>query len=227
MLAKAPVAGRVKTRLCPPFTPAEAAVLAEAALRDTLDAAAGAGADRLLVALDGHPGDWLPHGAVVVDQGAGTLAQRLARAWSHVRGGALQIGMDTPQVTPALLADGLAALDHPGTDAVLGLAEDGGWWAIGMHRADPAAFAGVPMGRDDTGDRQRKQLHALGHRVTLLPTLLDVDTVADALAVAALVPHTRFAAAVRDRHPSAAEHQTNPDQTNPDHTSTRPKEQLL
>ena len=197
MLAKAPVPGRVKTRLCPPCTLAEAAALGEAALWDTLDAAGGAGADRLLVALDGLPGDWLPPGAVVVDQGTGTLGQRLARAWSHVRHGALQIGMDTPQVTSAVLADGLAALETPGTDAVLGLAEDGGWWALGMTPSDPGAFTGVPMGRGDTGDSQRARLATLGYRVALLPTLRDVDTAADASAVAALVPHTRFAAAVR------------------------------
>ena len=56
VMAKAPVAGRVKTRLCPPCTPAEAAAIAEAALADTLDAVAACGAGRRIVALDGEPG---------------------------------------------------------------------------------------------------------------------------------------------------------------------------
>lgn len=60
VLAKAPVPGRVKTRLCPPFTPEQAAGLAEAALRDTLRAAMLTEADHLLVYLDGEPGPWLP-----------------------------------------------------------------------------------------------------------------------------------------------------------------------
>ncbi|HEV2636415.1 MAG TPA: DUF2064 domain-containing protein [Actinocrinis sp.] len=60
VLAKAPVPGRVKTRLCPPFTPEQAAGLAEAALRDTLRAAMRTTADHLLVYLDGEPGPWLP-----------------------------------------------------------------------------------------------------------------------------------------------------------------------
>jgi glycosyltransferase A (GT-A) superfamily protein (DUF2064 family)/SAM-dependent methyltransferase len=59
VLAKAPVPGRVKTRLCPPFTPGQAAGLAEAALRDTLAAAMLTEADHLLIFLDGEPGPWL------------------------------------------------------------------------------------------------------------------------------------------------------------------------
>ena len=86
MIAKEPVPGRVKTRLCPPCSPVEAAALAEAALADTLSAAVAAGADRVLVALDGRPGPWRPPGVVVVDQGAGELAARLTAAWAHAAG---------------------------------------------------------------------------------------------------------------------------------------------
>ena len=198
MLAKAPVAGQVKTRLCPPCTPIEAAAAAEAALADTLDAAIGAGADRVVIALDGPPGPWLPSGVLVVDQGAGQLADRLARAWSHVHGGALQIGMDTPQVTSELLASCLDQLDRAEHDAVLGHAEDGGWWAIGLARADRRTFDGVPMSRPDTGARQQDHLEALGLRVGELPVLRDVDTAEDARAVAALAPGTRFAAVLHE-----------------------------
>ena len=53
VLAKEPVAGRVKTRLCPPCSPTEAAAVAEAALADTLAAAVATGADRVVVSLDG------------------------------------------------------------------------------------------------------------------------------------------------------------------------------
>src|SRR6516165_4192357 len=62
VIAKEPVPGRVKTRLTPPFTPAEAALLAEAALADTLAAVAASPVSRHVLALDGARGDWLPAG---------------------------------------------------------------------------------------------------------------------------------------------------------------------
>ena len=106
--------------------------------------------------------------------------------------------MDTPQVTSALLDLACTMLEQPGTDAVLGPAEDGGWWAIGLRRADPAVFRGVPMSQPDTGTQQLARLRALGLRTATLPALRDVDTILDALAVAALAPDTRFAAAIRE-----------------------------
>ena len=197
VMAKAPVPGRVKTRLCPPCTPDEAAALAEAALVDTLAAALASSTDRVVLALDGRPGAWLPVGVDVVGQRGGGFGQRLAAAWSDIGGPALQIGMDTPQVTPALLDLATAVLEEPDTDAVLGPAEDGGWWSIGLRRADPAVFVGVPMSRPDTGARQMARLRDLGLRTATLPSLRDVDTIADAHEVAELAPDTRFAAAVR------------------------------
>ena len=203
VLAKSPVPGRVKTRLCPPCSPAAAAALAEAALADTLAAAVGSGARRVLVALDGAPGEWLPAGVVVVDQGTGPLDRRLARCWSHVRGPGLQIGMDTPQVTEAALDEALDALDRPGVEAVLGPAVDGGWWAVGMRHPDPSVFLGIPTSRPDTGRRQHARLVRRGRRTALLPTLRDVDTWADAEVVAAVAPTTRFAAVMVGLAPEA------------------------
>ncbi|MDA1360341.1 DUF2064 domain-containing protein [Glycomyces luteolus] len=196
VLAKAPVPGRVKTRLSPPLTTVEAAAVAEAALADTLEAVAGCGADRLIVALDGEPGPWLPEGFEVVPQVPGSFNERLAAAWAFAGGPGLQIGMDTPQVTPGLLDEGLAAAVEHGS--ALGLAEDGGWWAIGLGEPHPEAFAGVPMSCDDTGRRQLERLRALGFRPAALPVLRDLDDAADARAIAALVPQSRTAGAVRD-----------------------------
>ena len=197
VMAKAPAPGRVKTRLCPPCTPEEAAVLAEAALVDTLTAARSSSADRVVLALDGEPGPWLPAGVDVVSQRGNGFGERLAAAWTDIGGPAVQIGMDTPQVTSALLDLACTVLEQPDTDAVLGPAEDGGWWAIGLRRADPAVFRGVRMSRPDTGTQQLARLGALGLRTATLCGLRDVDTVDDALAVAALAPDTRFAAAIR------------------------------
>ncbi|MFJ8200867.1 DUF2064 domain-containing protein [Streptomyces sp. NPDC096152] len=189
VIAKEPRPGRVKTRLTPPFTPREAAELAEAALADTLHAVAAAPAGRRVLVLDGTPGPWLPPGFDVVPQCGGGLDERLAAAFAGCAGPALLIGMDTPQVTPALLT-----VDFADCDACLGPAEDGGFWALGMSVPDPALLRGVPMSTASTGAVQRERLVAAGLRVRDLPRLRDVDTAADARAVAARAPHGRFAA---------------------------------
>ena len=197
VMAKEPVPGRVKTRLCPPCTAAQAAVLAEAALADTLEAVARCGADRRLLALDGRPGPWLPAGFEVFPQRGRRLDERLAAAWDDAGGSGLQIGMDTPQVTARLLDDCLQRLAARGATAVLGLAEDGGWWALGLRRPDPAVFLGVPMSTPLTGSAQERRLRDLGHDPVQLPRLRDVDYMDDAVAVADDAPGTRFAAACR------------------------------
>ena len=193
VIAKQPVPGRVKTRLVPPFTSEQAAALAEAALTDTLSVVLKAPARRRVVVLDGEPGRWLPAGFDIVPQCAGTLDERLAGAFASVPGPALLIGMDTPQLTPDLLT-----VDWQAADAVFGPAEDGGFWALGLREPDPALLRGVPMSTPDTGPVQRARLTAAGLRVTDLPVLRDVDTAADALAVAGQVPSSRFAAKVRE-----------------------------
>ncbi len=199
VLAKAPVAGRVKTRLTPPFTPEEAAQLAEAALVDTLTAVAGCRATRRILALEGEPGPWLPRGFDVVAQAAGDLNDRLAGAWAHAAGPGLQIGSDTPQVTSALLDACLGRLGADGVDAVLGPALDGGWWAIGFAATAPAGvFAGIPISTPATGAAQRARLQDEGLRVADLPALRDVDVVADAVAVAEAAPDSRFARTLAD-----------------------------
>jgi rSAM/selenodomain-associated transferase 1 len=193
VMAKAPIPGRAKTRLCPPLSPEQAAGLAEAALIDTLEAAALSGAGRLTLVLEGEPGPWLPPGFRVVPQAGGSLDVRLAEAFEHTRGPALLVGMDTPQLTPALIDEGIRVLRMPEIDAVLGPAEDGGWWIIGLRRADPRVFLGVPMSSPVTGEVQRERLTQLGLRFLELPMLRDVDRFEDALAVAELAPATKFA----------------------------------
>ncbi|WP_328478834.1 DUF2064 domain-containing protein [Streptomyces sp. NBC_00377] len=189
VIAKEPRPGRVKTRLTPPFTPREAATLAEAALVDTLRTVAATPARRRVLVLDGAPGPWLPPGFDVVPQCAGGLDERLAVAFAGCDGPALLIGMDTPQVTPALLT-----VDFAGCDAYFGPAEDGGFWALGLAHPDPELLRGVPMSTPRTGAVQRERLAVAGLRVRELPRLRDVDTVGDAEAVAAAAPGSRFAA---------------------------------
>ncbi|WP_405941255.1 DUF2064 domain-containing protein [Streptomyces sp. NBC_00207] len=191
VIAKAPVAGRVKTRLTPVFTPQQAADLALASLQDTLAAVLATPARRRVLVLDGEPGPWLPEGIEVVPQCTGGLDARLAAAFALTDGPALLIGMDTPQVTPGLLASGL---DFTEADAWFGPADDGGFWALGLAAPDPDLLLGVPMSVVHTGEIQRRRLSDAGLAVRDLPELCDVDTPADAKRVAAAAPRTRFAA---------------------------------
>ena len=201
VIAKDPLPGRAKTRLTPPCSPGDAARLAEAALLDTLDAVERTPADRKVLVLEGDARRWRRAGLEVIRQRGQGLAERLAAAFEDVGEPALLVGMDTPQLTPALLLDGIDALRAPDVDAVLGPALDGGYWSIGLARPVEGAFVGVPMSSHSTWIRQRARLHDLGLRIHEQPRLRDVDTIEDAWAVADESPGSRFAAALASVRP--------------------------
>jgi glycosyltransferase A (GT-A) superfamily protein (DUF2064 family) len=191
VLAKECVPGRVKTRLTPPFSPEEAAALAAASLADTLEAAGRVEADRHLLWFDGAA----PRGTGfdVVQQPSGGLDRRIAAAFEATTDRAVLVGMDTPQLDPAVLQ---AVLDDEDADAWFGPAADGGWWALGLdpgHRRGDL-IRGTPMSTDVTGASQLLRLSAAGLRVRRLPTLTDVDHVEEAFTVAEAAPESRFAA---------------------------------
>lgn len=203
VIAKEPLPGRVKTRLTPPYTPAEAALIAEAALADTLRTVLAVPARRRVLVLEGRPGPWLPPGIDVVPQCAGGLDERLAAAFAGCTGPTLLVGMDTPQITPELLDP----VGHFDRDAWFGPADDGGFWALGLAApecAPPDLMRGVPMSVPETGAVQRRRLVDAGLTVRDLPRLRDVDSAADAAYVAALAPHGRFAATLRRLTPVGA-----------------------
>ncbi len=192
VIAKEPVAGRVKTRLSPALSAVQAADVAAAALADTLRIALSVPAKTHLLVLDGNAPPWLPTGWSVVPQRSGGLDQRLVGAFAAAGNGpALLIGMDTPQVTCAQLAE----FDPDRFDACLGRAVDGGYWAIGLRESARHAnvIAGVPMSTEYTGSAQLSALLERGLNVQLLDELLDVDTCADAAQVARLCPQSEFA----------------------------------
>lgn len=218
VLVKAPVPGRVKTRLTPPVPPWGAADLAAAALLDTLDAAAATPRARVLVALEGSMSDAVRAGELttalaghtVVAQRGESLGERIAAAHADVAEAfpeavSVLIGMDSPQLDAGLLDDALGIVES-GAGAALGPALDGGWWALAL--ADPgnaALITDVPTSTGDTGRHTLAALRAgLGHdAVATLPLLSDVDTVEDALRVRELVPDGRFARAVAHLSPVA------------------------
>ena len=139
---------------------------------------------------------------VIPQRGKG-FAERLSKA--HAEAGALagapvlQIGMDTPQVSPEVLSDAASLLADDDGPAVFGPAVDGGWWALGL--ADPrvaSALEGVAMSRPDTGRRTLAALADRGVVAVRLPELADVDSSEDVWSVAGEVgEHSHFRLAVR------------------------------
>jgi uncharacterized protein len=195
VLAKAPQPGLSKSRLCPPLSPREAADLAEVALVATLKAVMSTPGCEPLLVLEGPVGSWTPH-IEVLSQRGNTLGERLTAAFEDAHGPALIVGMDTPQLTPQLLTKGLDHLHRPDVDAVLGPTTDGGYWAVGLKKAQPEAFVDVPMSTPWTGAAQRTSFERLALRCATLPELSDFDLFSDARRVASEMPGSEFAYAV-------------------------------
>jgi len=196
VIAKSPVPGRVKTRLCPPLSFEQAADLADAALTDTVRVAAVVPAARHVLALDGPRWPAIPSQWTVVSQEPGELDRRLIGAFAAAGAGpSLLIGMDTPQVT----LPQLTMFDADRFDACIGLADDGGFWAIGFRdsRAHADAIRDVPMSTSETGQIQLAALRSRGLRVQVLDRLTDVDTYDDAVDVASQCPDGAFATRFR------------------------------
>lgn len=208
VLAKAPVPGQVKTRLAADVGATAAADLAAAALLDTLDVVLEAFPDGpRVVALAGdlaaaERSEQIVEalrGWIVLPQRGESFAERIG--WAHVDlheatgRSSLQIGMDTPHLASKMLVDAAEALRT--NDAVLGLAEDGGWWVLGL--CDPRharLLRDVPTSSTDTGNLT---LAALNRELTIATAAAtyDVDTVVEASRAAADAPGTRFATAWR------------------------------
>jgi glycosyltransferase A (GT-A) superfamily protein (DUF2064 family) len=210
VVAKSPVPGQAKTRLAATVGDRAAADIAAAALLDTLDAVAAAPVAERVVALTGSLKDATAGDEIrsrladftVIPQRGLDFAERLANA--HVdaataTGGhpVLQIGMDTPQVTDELIGE--CARELLAADAVLGLARDGGWWVLGVTAPAMAdCLRTIPMSRADTGAVTLAALGDTAANVSLVRSLVDVDTVDDVEAVRRnCAPNSRFAHATQ------------------------------
>ncbi len=190
VMAQATAPGQVETRLQPEFTAEESAELAACAVEDTLRAVRAAQAERVMLAGVGDPGPRVGE-LTVVPQRAGRRDERLTDAFRAAQarstGPVLLVGVNTPQVTAGLLDT-----DWAGADAVLGLSEDGGFWAIGLRDVDPGPVFADITSTDRTGSAQLARLDAIGLSVRLLPPLCVVDRPAAAAAVAERHPGLTF-----------------------------------
>lgn len=185
--AKAPRAGTVKTRLCPPLSPDEAARLARVLLADTLETAcapAVSGVADVFLALDGED-DSLAGFPRRLRQRGGDLGERLAHLFADVFAEGYAhvcvLGGDAPHLPAAFLIEAFGRLARGGDDGVvLGPAEDGGYTLVGLSRPAPALFAeGIGWGGPDVlADTLARAVEA-GLTTALLPPWYDVDTIDD------------------------------------------------
>ncbi|HMQ33554.1 MAG TPA: TIGR04282 family arsenosugar biosynthesis glycosyltransferase [Chloroflexaceae bacterium] len=183
VVAKAPAPGRTKTRLCPPLDAETAAALAACFLRDTLGLVRGVPGVRRTVAYlpedaEGYFRALAPDMDLAPQRGA-DLGERLANllgdALARGAGQAVVMASDSPSLPPAYLAAAFAALAGP-ADLVLGPCDDGGYYLLGLKRAEPRLLREVPLSTPTVARDTLALAEGLGLRAALLPTWYDVDT---------------------------------------------------
>lgn len=197
VIAKAPGPGRAKTRLVPPLDPDQAALLAEAMLRDTVDGCRREIADVGLLCVSDDDaralrellGDDLP---CTIQPQRGLRAALSDTLREGVQRGPLAIvSSDIPGIPDGSLGRAFAALD--GADVVLGPALDGGYWLIAMRNYHDAPFVDIPWSTPACCAVTQKRIRDAGLRVALIDTWLDIDTSVD-LSLAIYDPPGRVAA---------------------------------
>jgi rSAM/selenodomain-associated transferase 1 len=198
VMAKAPRPGRAKTRLCPPLQPEQAAQLSAAFLRDITEnialaaraapihgwvAYAPAGEDRSfdghladgtrLVLADGSP----PMPPEVTGFGR-SLLHALQGLFRQGYGAVCLVNSDSPTLPTSLLVEAAQALLLPGERVVLGPADDGGYYLIGMNQPHAPLFADIAWSTASVAATTRVRANALNLDVLTLPTWYDVDDIA-------------------------------------------------
>jgi rSAM/selenodomain-associated transferase 1 len=181
----------VKTRLCPPLTPDEAASLYGSFVLDALERSRGISRlDRFLACAPSADHVFFKimeerQGVRLMDQVGGDLGERMTHAVSasFARGyrRVLVVGTDAPTLSPTTYSQGISLLlQH---DLVLGPALDGGYYLIGLTRPIPEVFADIPWSTDQALAMTKQKADLLGLKTALLPPHRDVDTIEDMLAL--------------------------------------------
>jgi rSAM/selenodomain-associated transferase 1 len=204
VFCREPIAHQSKTRLIGAITPAAAAALSDAFIRDALAKAVAIRAGRIIIAASASGGAERSqyfqrlarrYDAELIDQGDGSLGRRMARALEPFSsGGALLIGTDIPSLPATLLASSLDALRR--SRVVIAPSLDGGYYAVGVRGAMPPIFTAIRWGSGSVLDSTVKRLKRAGIRYALGPAWYDIDRWADVLLLAA---HLRLLALQRPR----------------------------
>jgi rSAM/selenodomain-associated transferase 1 len=203
VMAKVPAAGEVKTRLCPPLAPAEAAALARCFLLDRLDQLGEVSDGDALVAFtpkerDAEMRALVPAGIRLVPQEGADLGARLDRVLTDLLAqgyaGAIAVDADSPTLPTAYLRRACGVLRDPAIDVVVGPCEDGGYYLIGLRAPVPALFRDMPWSTAVVTEETLARARRLGLRLALLPSWFDVDRGEDLTRLRAPAPPEAFRA---------------------------------
>ena len=198
IFTKAPIPGEVKTRLCPPLTPDEAATLHGSFVLDMLERSKTAVA-KLKLPLDRYlacmPSSTLVFFKIMeerqsvklIDQVGDDLGRRMQHTFETMFAKHYQrvfiVGTDVPSLPLDHYTQALALLEK--NDLVLGPALDGGYYLIGLKRMAPDLFVGIPWSTDRVLEMTQEKATTLGLKTALLPPWRDVDTIEDLRALIA------------------------------------------
>jgi rSAM/selenodomain-associated transferase 1 len=197
-MAKVPLPGRSKTRLCPPLRPEEAAAMSAAFLRDTFENIALAarivpfeayaayaprggeaalrphvGASTRLLLADGSR--TMPDG---VDGFGRCLLQAVEDMLAQGHAAACVLSSDCPSLPTRLLSEAAEALMAPGDRAVLGAAHDGGYYLLGLKAPHAHLFRDIAWSTPSVADETRARARDLRLELTELDLWYDVDDAA-------------------------------------------------
>jgi rSAM/selenodomain-associated transferase 1 len=207
VMAKQPLPGRAKTRLCPPLSPDAAADLAECLLRDAVDQIRRIPGARPALAYD--PPDAAEYfrelageGVLLVPQAGADLGERMEGVLAQLLAehpAGLVLGADVPGLPDAFLAEAVAHLGRGAGDVVLGPSADGGYYAIGLRVPAHTLFDGIPWSTPAVLVQTVARARRAGLAVRLLPPWRDLDDPADLARLKAQALHgsPRTAACLR------------------------------
>jgi len=184
IMAKAPRAGEVKTRLCPPLSLADAAQLYRCFLLDKIDQVrALRTAGRALAYTPAEARaffEGVAPGFVLVPQRGADLGDRLVNSLGELldsgHRGALAIDSDTPTLPLGFLEQALDLVTAPDIDVVLGPTEDGGYYLIGFRTLHPELFEAMAWSTSEVLPETIRRANAKGLRLACLPPWYDIDT---------------------------------------------------
>jgi uncharacterized protein len=179
IFAKPPRPGRVKTRLAAEIGERAAADIASASLADLWAQLTEWGHGELVLSTPSPEAEHgLPRGARTVHQGAGGLGARIERTFQALLGSAnrvIALGADTPWIPPHVLD----RARHTPAPAVLGPAEDGGFYLLGLDACPTGLFDGLPWSSPRTAQATTARLTQAGMAPMVLEPWFDLDTLQD------------------------------------------------
>lgn len=187
IFAKAPIPGQVKTRLCPPLTPDEAASLHGSMVMDVAEQSRGIrNLDRFLACTPSSDHAFFQtlaarYNVTLCEQVGDDLGQRMGHALAEALGKgyryAFVVGTDIPTLSPPTYKSAISLLQTH--DMVLGPTHDGGYYLIGLKQPIPQLFVDIPWSTEQVCSLTQIKAHSLGQTIGLLESKRDIDTFAD------------------------------------------------